>query len=205
MGMAAASVGPQDWNVILSLTSEFRQVWGGLGIHPWTAAALSIDEIRKALEQLDEFLYHHREIRFIGECGLDALRPNIELQKYAFAEQIALANKYRCMLVVHCHKMWHEMPKYLSSYSNVIFHGFGGSREIQLDIIKRDGYVSLGRAVLRKTAPVIIPELLERAVIETDDDGQHNAISLSDVVLRIENYNIEKGNALAKRLFNGEL
>ncbi len=200
--IAAASANPSDWDVILQLAADFPQIRPGIGIHPWAAADLSLDELRDALARLDAILAQHPEIRFIGECGLDALRPNMELQKYAFEEQIALAKKYKCLLVVHCCKMWHEMPRFMMSYSNVLFHGFYGSRELQLDIVKRSGYVSLGRAMLRSPTANIIPELIPRAVIETDDDAQHPRIKLSDVISRIENYNVQVGNELANALFD---
>ena len=195
--LGAAASSPRDWSRIIELSRRHDEVWGGLGIHPWQAGVASDDELDEALSALESLVSCHACVRFIGECGLDACRPDMARQKALFEAQIDIARRHGLMIVVHCVKAWHEMPRLLKRYDDVLFPGFSGSVEIQREILSRGGFVSLGRAMLRKTPPFLLPELIRRAFLETDDDAVHPAISLKDVAERIEGFDLEASESLA--------
>lgn len=166
-----ASANIEEWRIIADLSKIRRDFTGGLGIHPWNLEKLEADQIQSALLALDDLLRSTPNIRFIGECGLDATKPDMSRQIRVFSAQIEIARQHHLPLVVHCTKAFHLMPRLLKDYDDILFHGFIGSIDIQRDIVSRGGQVSLGHRALRSTAKPILPELLSRAMSESDDDN----------------------------------
>ena len=70
----------------------------------------------------------------------------MELQRPVFEEQVAIADKHKKPLVIHCVKAWDEL---LASHRNLkpetpwLVHGFRGKKELASQLLSRGMYISL--------------------------------------------------------------
>ncbi|MCL2325643.1 MAG: TatD family hydrolase [Proteobacteria bacterium] len=173
----AAGTSPQDWPHIDALCQVYpMRVWGCLGIHPYWAALAPRAQAQEALDRLASRLAQKSPgICAIGECGLDARYPNLPQQQWVFRAQIDMAMQRKLPLVVHCVKTWHDMQSYLKQHSGyAIFHAFNAGPQIQQWILDQGHFISLGRSLLRTSAPLINPALASRCLIESDNDAGHD-------------------------------
>ena len=122
----------------------------------------------------------------VGEIGLDRLKEKTispEMREF-FAAQLALAFEFRRPVVLHGAKCWGEVVKaiygvcpqldFAKSGVSLLFHGFSRSDGLIPDIVRLNGYISVGPAVLNDHA-VNYRELvkkipLDRLLVETDRD-----------------------------------
>lgn len=152
---------------------EFRFV----GIHPWNTGDIDVAEavvrLRSGLESDD--------LLGVGEIGLDRLRVKTvpSRQKELFVMQLELAAEMRRPVVLHGAKCWGEVVKTLEPYAGRIpaflFHGFSRSEGLLPDIVRLNGFVGVGKAVLNDHA-VNYRQLVkrlphDRLLVETDCDA----------------------------------
>lgn len=134
----------------------------GVGIHPWHAAAASIDE--EAM----------RSATLIGEIGLDfACDVDHKVQERVFREQLSIAQRWQKPVVLHCVRAFEPMMKILGEYrlEAVIFHGFIGSRQQAERAVARGYYLSFGEAAFRspRTVEAMKSVPLDHLFAETDE------------------------------------
>ena len=144
-----------------------------LGIHPWF-----LNESNQ--NTLMEFVIknaHNDSIAAIGEAGFDKLKgPSIDLQKQVFEQQAALAEELEKPLVIHCVKAWDEL---ISSHKRIkpempwLVHGFRGKRELAMQLISRNMYISIWfDFIVRTEASELVRSLpSDRIFLETDGSG----------------------------------
>lgn len=153
----------------------------------------------------------------VGEIGLDRLkvRDIPPLMREAFEAQLALAFELRRPVVLHGAKCWGQVVKACevavqkwhlrrsavdsrlseAAISNcppgLLFHGFSRSDGLIPDIVKLNGFISVGPAVLNDHA-VNYRELvkkipLERLLVETDrtDANAAECPSVRDVLAKV--------------------
>jgi TatD DNase family protein len=144
-----------------------------LGVHPW-----SLNETNK--DQLLEFVLQNSSnpaISAIGEAGFDKLKgPSIELQSLVFEEHAGISEKLQKPLVIHCVKAWDEL---MSSHRKLkpkmpwLIHGFRGKKELALQLISRNMYISFWfDFIVRPEASVLVQSLpVEKIFLETDGSG----------------------------------
>jgi len=113
----------------------------------------------------------------IGECGLDYHYEHSprDLQRQAFAEQVALANRLGLALVIHARDAWHDLFDVLVAEgvpARTVLHCFtGGPVEARrcLDLglhISFSGIVTFKNAPEVREAAALCP--LDRLLVETD-------------------------------------
>ena len=156
------------------------------GIHPWQVLTVA-DPDRFRAERLLPFVAEMRLMfaakaadcpRGIGEIGLDRLKERTisPLMRETFEVQLALAAEVQCPVVLHGAKCWGEVVKACQPLADRIpaflFHGFSRSGGLISDIVKLNGFISIGPAVLNDHA-VNYRELvkaipLDRLLVETD-------------------------------------
>ena len=156
------------------------------GIHPWNASSADSDA---ELARFRLMLGSDPSLG-VGEIGLDRLRDkNIAPeQRKVFAAQLELAAEMGRPVVLHGAKCWGEVVKAVRPYAGRIpaflFHGFSRSDGLLPDIVKLNGFIGVGKAVLNDHA-VNYRELVkkippDRMLIETDgedlSDGDHSAV-----------------------------
>ena len=122
------------------------------GVHPWDSdkpeRAVSLDKI-----------YHIKNLRAIGECGMDKLRgPNLELQKNLFVKHLAISEQIHKPLIIHCVGYFNELIalRRKDSYSQPwIIHGFRGHPQLARQLIDCGILLSFGEALFRANSKAI--------------------------------------------------
>lgn len=141
-----------------------------IGIHPWY---IKEDQIDLELKIIEEKL-QTKNCLAIGECGLDKrIEVPMELQIIVFEKQLALAEKYKKPVVIHCVAAFQEITaikKKLKISVPMIIHGFSKNKQLAEQLIKDGFYLSFGKYLLKnpdlKTVFQNIPN--DRFFLETD-------------------------------------
>ncbi|HKA04819.1 MAG TPA: TatD family hydrolase [Acidimicrobiales bacterium] len=150
------------------LAATHDGVWATAGLHPHDAW--------RGVETVLPFLDRPRIVA-VGECGLDYHYDHSprEIQREAFAAQIAVAYQRRLPLVVHTREAWADTFDLLGRAERpdpVVFHCFTGSPDearICLDLgayVSFSGIVSFKGADDVRAAAALCP--LDRLLVETD-------------------------------------
>lgn len=142
------------------------------GIHPWYIDRMtSDDELIKLERKANE-----KRCIAVGECGLDKLsKVDFELQEHVFKQQIAIANKVKKPLIIHCVKAFNELLNCLNLSDNqvpVIIHGFNNNENIARVLKDQGCYFSFGKALMgyETNATKIIKNIgRKNFFLETDD------------------------------------
>ncbi len=121
----------------------------------------------------------------VGEIGLDRLKEKTIPQKMrdAFAEQLAVAAEFQRPVVLHGAKCWGEVVAACRPHAGQIpaflFHGFSRSGGLLPDIVKLNGFISVGPAVLNDHAVnyrKLVREIpLDRLLVESDATAANTA------------------------------
>ena len=135
-----------------------------VGIHPWHAHEADISAVEAAVAEVDA----------VGEIGMDfACDVPKEVQMAIFRAQLALAERHKKAVVLHCVRAFEEVVKVLSEYRlrAVIFHGFIGSVEQAQQAVAQGFYLSFGERTFRspKTIEALRSTPLSRIFVETDE------------------------------------
>ena len=135
-----------------------------VGIHPWHAHEADISAVEAAVAEVDA----------VGEIGMDfACDVPKEVQMAIFRAQLALAERHKKAVVLHCVRAFEEVVKVLSEYRlrAVIFHGFIGSVEQAQRAVAQGFYLSFGERTFRspKTIEALRSTPLSRIFVETDE------------------------------------
>ena len=187
------------------------------GVHPWetlddgTTGTSGTTETRRALAPDVPFV----AVRLpalrsqllatpaagVGEIGLDRLkvRDIPPLMREVFEAQLALALELHRPVVLHGAKCWGQVVAAVKRMlvdglatgdkrQVFLFHGFSRSDGLIPDIVKLNGFVSVGPAVLNDHA-VNYRELvkkipLDRLLVETDRTSSSGSPSISDVLAK---------------------
>lgn len=156
-------------NIIFSEDDTVATSPCSIGIHPWY---LPLD-VAHHLALLEEAAAQPNVIA-IGECGLDknSVHP-FDLQKAYFSAQIAIANRLKKPLVIHCVKSYGECMDLLERSANevpVVFHGFAKHPKLAEQLMKKGYFLSLGPRILTGQHDDMLDTLwLDRIFFETDD------------------------------------
>ena len=153
---------PQEFNATIPFYS--------VGIHPWYIVGDRVDADLKIIEEK----LQTNNCLAIGECGLDKrIEIPLEEQIIVFKKQLALAEKYKKPVVIHCVAAFQEITaikKEMKISVPMIVHGFSKNAQVANQLIKDGFYLSFGKYLLRnpelKTVFEQIPN--DRFFLETD-------------------------------------
>ncbi len=161
---------------VLELVNQYPQEFDAsipfysIGIHP-----LYIDENRLESDfKIVEEKLALPECLALGECGLDKRsETSFEVQQTVFERQLALAEKYRKPVVIHCVAAFQELieiKKRLKIKVPMIVHGFSKKIELAKQLIDNDFYVSFGKNLLRNPELESVFKSIpnDRFLLETD-------------------------------------
>lgn len=150
------------------------------GIHPKFAFDSSLQ-----LSELEERLSSQNCLA-IGECGLDKIIDvPLESQQICFEQQIALSEKLKLPLILHCVKAWNEVLALRKKWQPTqpwIFHGF--RKTTLLDVVLAENmYLGIGAAILhdQKLQDVVKHLPLEKLFLETDDA----TVTIEEIYLQV--------------------
>ncbi|WP_281233392.1 TatD family hydrolase [Flavobacterium gelatinilyticum] len=161
---------------ILELVNQYPQEFDSLipfysiGIHPWY---IKEDQIDAELKIIEEKLQIENCLA-LGECGLDKrIELALDMQIPVFEKQLALAEKYKKPVVIHCVAAFQEIiavKKKLNISVPMIIHGFSKNIQVAEQLIKEGFYISFGKYLLKnpdlKTVFQNVPN--DRFFLETD-------------------------------------
>jgi len=156
-------------NLMLNETAETPSGLFSVGLHPWYADQLSLQELSRLL---DFFSLHQNLIAF-GECGLDKkVKISMQIQLDVFELHLKKCLEHKRPAVIHCVKCWEELIETAANYPMVkILHGFNGAPQLTKRLVKAGFSFSVGKAILdpaskiQESIPLIPPSAI---FLETD-------------------------------------
>ncbi|WP_026728745.1 TatD family hydrolase [Flavobacterium denitrificans] len=165
-----------DQSNVLELVNQYPHEFDAsipfysIGIHPWH---ISEERMESDLKIIEEKL-QTRNCLAVGECGLDKrIEQPFEIQISVFEKQLALAEKYKKPVVIHCVAAFQEVieiKKKLKISVPMIIHGFSKNSQLANQLIAAGFYISFGKYLLRnpelKTVFQNIPN--DKFLLETD-------------------------------------
>jgi len=161
---------------VLELVNQYPQEFDAaipcysIGIHPWYIVEDRID----ADLEIIEIKLKDKKCLAVGECGLDKrIVIPMALQQMVFEKQLALAEKYRKPVVIHCVAAFQEViaiKKKMNISVPMIIHGFSKNKETAEQLIVNGFYISFGKYLLRNPDLEMVFKCIpkERLFLETD-------------------------------------
>jgi TatD DNase family protein len=146
-----------------------------VGLHPWDLEKLNPELMLEKLAVLSK----NKNVLAIGECGLDqAIDTDFEFQERIFRQQIELAEGQNKPLILHAVKSYPDLiriKKTRPAPAPWILHGYNGTRETSLQLLRHDCYFSFGPQLLKGQQKLLesiqqIP--IEKLFFETDDSSE---------------------------------
>lgn len=150
-----------------ALMTEPQQFYS-VGIHPWHISTNYNNE----LDILSSFATN-KQVLAIGETGIDKVcKTPFELQLKLFKEQIAIAEKVKKPLIIHCVKAFSELiqiKKECQPSMPWILHGYRGNKTSTEQLLRHNFYFSFGKGMsLLKASLNAVP--LNKLFLETDNE-----------------------------------
>jgi TatD DNase family protein len=150
------------------------KAWASVGLHPHEAIE-GIDEVAQVLS--DELARGDGAVVAVGECGLDYYYDHSprDVQRAAFAAQIALAHAHALALVIHARDAWDDLFDVLESEGvpeRTVLHCFtGGPDEVDRCVragmfVSFSGIITFKNATDVRAAATRVP--FDRLLVETD-------------------------------------
>ena len=152
----------------IAVAARYDDVWATVGLHPHDAGA-GADSIVDLIDQ--------PKVVAIGECGLDYHYDHSprDVQRTAFAAQIALAHERKLPLVIHTREAWADTFDILRAErvpARTIFHCFTGAPDEAAVCLELGAYLSFSGIVTFRTAADVRESArrcpTDRFLIETD-------------------------------------
>ena len=184
VGLHPCNVG-EDW---AARVAQIESFWEG-GANP--PAVAPFDELRAMADKPDEPLgkaARRDDSPYpvaLGEIGLDrfhlpkdavAAETILGWQRAAFAEQLKLARRLGCPVVIHSRGAFAECVEMIDqsgvAWNRVVFHCFTEGPAEMAELVRRGGYGSFTGVITYKNAEAVraaaLAQGLERLMIETD-------------------------------------
>jgi TatD DNase family protein len=152
----------------IAVARRHPDVWATAGVHPHDAAG-GLDGLVDLLDQ--------PEVVAVGECGLDYHYDHSprDVQRSAFAAQVALAQAHDLALVIHTREAWDDTFDVLAETgvpARTVLHCFTGGPQEARRGLEAGMYLSFSGIVTFKTADDVRQAAqlcpLDRLLVETD-------------------------------------
>jgi TatD DNase family protein len=152
----------------VELAARHASVWATVGLHPHDAT----DGVGTVAPLIDS-----PRVVAVGECGLDYHYDHSprDVQRIAFAEQIALAKAHGLSLVIHTREAWDDTFDVLDAEGmpeRTVFHCFTGGIDEAKRCVERGAFLSFSGIVTFPTANDVREAAAwcpaDRIVVETD-------------------------------------
>lgn len=159
----------------LEIASKYPQIYTTCGVSPNDIGG-TVKNIEAELKEIRE-LAENDKVKAIGEIGLDYYwnTENKELQKYAFIEQIKVANDLGLPIVIHTREAVYDTLEILKANQVTkkgVFHCCPLNRELVKEALSLGFYISFAGPVTFKNSKNadeiinLVPN--DRMLIETD-------------------------------------
>lgn len=155
----------------IALIERFPFFYGAVGVHPHDAKTYN-DEVEAELDRL----VASKGVVAIGEIGLDFYRDLTprDQQRHVFRRQLALAERKRKPIIIHCRDAFDEVIAVLEEHGGRfrgIFHAFTGDLAMAEKVRQLGFHIGIGGVVtFRKSnlSEVVAALPLDAFVVETD-------------------------------------
>ncbi|MCL1894215.1 MAG: TatD family hydrolase [Holophagaceae bacterium] len=173
-GFVCCGSSEDDWENVLGLASQEKDIVPMLGLHPWY--------IDKALLGWEKRLENLLKTSYIGlgECGLDFAIPeaseNKEEQITILKTQWRMALELNRPLSLHCRKAFEAMFEIAGALGmpnpGAVIHAFSGSAEQAKIAVQYGFYLSFSCSLMnlsnKRARKAILAVPLEKLMLETD-------------------------------------
>jgi len=152
----------------LALAVDHPELKASIGLHPHDAS--------EGTGWIESLAAEHAFVA-VGECGLDYHYDHSprDVQRDAFADQIAIAHRQKLPLIIHSREAWDDTFAILDSEGlpdQTIFHCFTGGEPEAEKALERGAFISFSGIVTFKNAADVRAAAarcpLDRLLIETD-------------------------------------
>lgn len=168
--LAVAASSLEDSSKLTTYRQSNCQAKIGIGIHPWYISPNST--LASITEKLETAILEYQP-NFIGETGLDKLKPEFTLQQEVFYIHLQLAQKYNLPLVIHCVRAYNELLAILSKFTTLrgMVHAYNANSQTAKQLAKKNMLLGIGSIILNENSQLSksienIP--LEQLLIESD-------------------------------------
>ena len=165
----------------LKLYKKYKCIIPALGVHPWSLDEVSIDDINRVIQLIEENL---DIIKVVGEVGLDKrFKPQIyNVQVKVFEKFLTIAKEYNLALNLHAAGAWREVFEFLSKFKveNAIFHWYTGPINLIEEIENSGYYISINAAakIQPKHRNLIKYVDMDHILTETDSPYKYRGLNL---------------------------
>lgn len=165
-----------------------------IGIHPWNIDNVDLEA---AIEQIN-IAINQKNVLALGECGIDrAIKIPVNVQTDWFIKQATMAEQAHLPVIIHCVRASSDFLQIRSRnhyHQPWIFHGFNGNKSIAIQLIKVNGYLSFGRALLKseKLQSVFVDLPMSNIFFETDNDETINVEAIYQFAAKLRHICIEE-------------
>ena len=158
----------------LELANKFQNIMPAIGIHPWKA-----HKKHNELETLKELIINHKEIRILGEIGLDKHfikeKDRYPLQQKVLDFFFELAEQGNYKLMLHVKGAEEEIINRIETSTvpghHCCIHWFSGSTNLLKKFIDLDCYFSCGPALEYSPQHQQVPKMIPIERLLTESDG----------------------------------
>ena len=211
----------------IDLAEKYSFIYATCGVSP-NDIPENKEEIDLQLKEVTKLAKSSKKVVAIGEIGLDYYwnKENKELQKYAFVEQIKIANEMNLPIVIHTREAIDDTLNILRNVIKTVkpgvFHCCPLNRELVKQALELGFYISLAGPVTFKNSKnaneiiEMIPN--DRILIETDSpylspepnrgkrNDSRNLVYIAEKIANVKNISVEEVQKTtfqnAKKLYN---
>ena len=211
----------------IDLAEKYSFIYATCGVSP-NDIPENKEEIDLQLKEVTKLAKSSKKVVAIGEIGLDYYwnKENKELQKYAFVEQIKIANEMNLPIVIHTREAVDDTLNILRNVIKTVkpgvFHCCPLNRELVKQALELGFYISLAGPVTFKNSKnaneiiEMIPN--DRILIETDSpylspepnrgkrNDSRNLVYIAEKIASVKNISVEEVQKItfenAKKLYN---
>ena len=211
----------------IDLAEKYSFIYATCGVSP-NDIPENKEEIDLQLKEVTKLVKNSKKVVAIGEIGLDYYwnKENKELQKYAFVEQIKIANEMNLPIVIHTREAIDDTLNILRNVIKTVkpgvFHCCPLNRELVKQALELGFYISLAGPVTFKNSKnaneiiEMIPN--DRILIETDSpylspepnrgkrNDSRNLVYIAEKIASVKNISVEEVQKItfenAKKLYN---
>lgn len=166
----------------LELSDKFKNVIPCVGIHPWNAHRVSLDDLRK-IERIMS------DVDCVGEIGLDRkfTPQTLPVQEDLFRAMLRLAREYGTVVNVHAPDAWRQVVDLLDRFEidRAVIHWYTGPLDL-VDRLRDMGfYISINVAlkVQEKSRKIASEAPLDVILLESDGPYEYRGLSLKPSML----------------------
>ncbi|GAA5099848.1 TatD family hydrolase [Wohlfahrtiimonas larvae] len=184
------------------ITQQQPHCYAAYGLHPYFIA----QHTDESLSTLRSALIQYQPIA-IGECGLDAMieQPELDKQIYYFKAQIQLALEFDLPLIIHTRKTLDLVLKEIRKHPTLrgVLHSFSGSLQQAKIAIEHNFLLGFGGTITftraQKLRHIITELSLNDFIIETDAPFQRGAYRETGINYPIDLLEVAKTIAILRQ------